>query len=75
MIALGILYRPVYLSLDLHLFPEKYFEYSKDTLICIDNIRSISQQISSDQDSNTQDNRAFQELSEYIITFLKTELP
>ncbi len=61
----------MYLSLDLHLFAEKYFEYSEDMLTRIDNVRNISQQISSGQDFNIQGDRAFQKLSEYIITFLK----
>ena len=64
----------MYLSLDLHLFAEKYFEYNEDTLTHIDNVRNISQQISSSQELNTQGDRAFQELSEYIITFLKNGL-
>ena len=64
----------MYLSLDLHLFAEKYFEYSKDILIRIGNVRNISQQISSGEDLNTQGNRVFQELSEYIITFLKRRI-
>jgi hypothetical protein len=64
----------VYLSLDLHLFAEKYFEYSEDTLIRFDNVRNISQQISSSQDLNRQDDRVFQGLSEYIITFLKKRI-
>jgi hypothetical protein len=61
----------VYLSLDLRLFAEKYFEYNEDTLTRIDNVRNISQQIGSSQDVNIQDNRAFEGLSEYITTFLK----
>ena len=64
----------MYLSLDLHLFVEKYFEYNDDTLTRIDNVRNISQQISPSQELNTQDDRAFQELSEYIITFLKERI-
>ncbi len=48
--ALGILYHPVYLSLDLRLFAEKYFDYNEDTLTRVDNVRNISQQISSSQD-------------------------
>ena len=32
LIALGILYHPVYVSLDFHLFAKKYFEYSEGTL-------------------------------------------
>ena len=64
----------MYLSLDLHLFAEKYFEYSEDTLIRFDNVRNISQQISSSQDLNRQDDRVFQGLSEYIITFLKRRI-
>ena len=64
----------MYLSLDLHLFAEKYFEYSEDTLIRFDNFRNISQQISSSQDLNRQDDRVFQGLSEYIITFLKKRI-
>ena len=64
----------MYLRLDLHLFAEKYFEYSEDTLIGFDNVRNISQQISSSQDLNRQDDRVFQGLSEYIITFLKKRI-
>ncbi len=64
----------MYLCLDLHLIAEKYFEYSEDMLTRIDNVRNISQQISSGQDLNTQGDRAFQKLSEYIITFLKNRL-
>ena len=64
----------MYLSLDLHLFAEKYFEYSKDILTRIDNVRNISQQISSGEDLNTQGDKAFQELSEYIIIFLKRRI-
>ena len=64
----------MYLSFDLHLIAEKYFEYNENILIRIDNGRNISQQISSGQDLNTQGDRAFQELSEYIITFLKNGL-
>ncbi len=61
----------MYLCLDLHLIAEKYFEYSEDMLTRIDNVRNISQQISSGQDLNTQGDRAFQNLSEYIIISLK----
>ena len=64
----------MYLSLNLHLIAEKYFEYSEDVLTHIDNIRNISQQISSGQDQNTHGDRAFQELSEYIISFLKKRI-
>jgi hypothetical protein len=71
LIALAILYHPVYLSLDFHLFTEKYFEYSENILTRIDNVRNISQQISSSQELNIQGDRVFQGLSEYIITFLK----
>jgi hypothetical protein len=46
MIALGILHHPVYLSFDLRLFIENYFEYNEDTLIHIGTVRNISQQIS-----------------------------
>ncbi len=58
-------------SVDLHLFAEKYFEYNEDTLTLIDNVRNISQQISSSQHLNTQGDREFGALSEYTITFLK----
>ncbi len=61
----------MYLSLDLHLFVEKYFEYNEDTLTSIDNVRNISQQISSSQELNAQGDRQFRALSQYIITFLK----
>ncbi len=54
----------MYLSLDLHLFAEKYFEYSEDIRTPIDDIRNISQQISSSQDLNIRDDRVFQGLSE-----------
>ncbi len=49
----------------MYLFTEKYFEYNEDTLTPIDNIRNISQQISSSQELNTQHDRPFQELSEW----------
>ena len=55
----------------MRLFAEKYFEYKEDTLIRIDNVRNISQQISSSQDLNIQGDRAFQGLSDCITTFLK----
>jgi hypothetical protein len=47
------------------------FSYNEDTLTPIDNVRNISQQIRSSQELTTQGDRPFQELSEYIITFLK----
>jgi hypothetical protein len=56
----------VYLNLDLHLFAEKYFEYSEDALTGINNVGNVSQQISSSQDLNKQGDRAFQGLSKYI---------
>ncbi len=71
MIVLGSLYYPVYLSLDLHLFAEKHFEYDEDSPTPIDNVRNISQQIRSSQELNKHGDRLFQELSEYIITFLE----
>ncbi len=64
----------MHLSFDLHLFAEKYFEYSEDTRTRIDNTRNISQYISPSQDLNIQDDRVFQGLSEYIITFLKKRI-
>ena len=64
----------MYLNLDLRLFAEKYFEYSEDIITRIDNVRNISRQMSSSQDLNIQGDRAFQGLSEYIITFLKNGL-
>ena len=71
LIALEILYHPVYLSLDSRLFAEKYFEYNEDTLTPIDNVRNIFQQINASQDLNTQGDRESRALSECIITFLK----
>ncbi len=64
----------MYSSLDLRLFAEKYFEYNEDTLTRIDNVRNVSQQISSSQDLHIQGDSAFQGLSEYIITFLRKRI-
>jgi hypothetical protein len=64
----------VYLNLALHLFAEKYFEYSEDILTLIDKVRNISQERCSSQNLNIQDDRVFQVLSEYIITFLKKRI-
>ena len=64
----------MYLSIDLRLFAEKYFEYNEDTVTRIDNVQNISQQMSSSQDLHIQDDRAFQGLSQYIITFLQKQI-
>jgi hypothetical protein len=53
---------------------EKYFDYNQDTLTRVDNVRNISQQISSSQDLIIQGDRAFQGLSDYIIIFLKERI-
>jgi hypothetical protein len=58
----------------LRLFAEKYFDYNEDTLNRVDNVRNISQQISSSQDLIIQGDTAFQGLPDYIITFLKERI-
>jgi hypothetical protein len=66
-----MLYHPVYSGLGLNLFAEKYFEHCQYGWGCLHCTQNIFQQINASQDLNTQGDREFRALSEYIITFLK----
>jgi hypothetical protein len=66
-----MLYHPIYSGLGLNLFAEKYFEHCQYGWGCLHYTQNIFQQINASQDLNTQGDREFRALSEYIITFFK----
>jgi hypothetical protein len=67
-----MLYHPIYSGLGLNLFAEKYFEHCQYGWGCLHYTQNIFQQINASQDLNTQGDREFRALSEYILGWPKS---